>query len=151
MKALTIVSSLVLAIVVMAGSIDAGRTSAEQLGGWARPGRICWDDDGNAFPCPPPPPPPPPDAGPDESSDSRMKVERDVHDDSFCNGCHVNRTREAAGPMWRSSVLADPPTFWRRHRDVAALIPTKTTLTSLRDTRTLSSTLQRLMAARPVR
>lgn len=147
MRTRSIVSGLVAAIVALAGSVDAGRTSAEQLGGWGYPGKICWDEDGSVRPCPPPPPPPPPDS----SSDSRMKVERDVHDDSFCNGCHISRTSEAAGPAWRSSVLTNPPTFWRKHRDLAALIPTRGTLTGLKDSRTLSPTLQKLMAARPAR
>lgn len=153
MKKLAIVSGLVAAVVAMAGSVDAGRTSAEQLGGWGRPGKICWDEDGSARPCPPPPPPPPPDGGqPDESSDSLMKRERDPHDDSFCNVCHVNRTSEAAGPRTlRTSVLTDPPTFWRRHRDIATRIQNKKILSTLRDARALSPTLQKLMAARPAR
>jgi hypothetical protein len=81
---------------------------------------------------------------------SLMKKKGGYGDSSFCILCHVNATNEVAGPrMLRDAVLADPPLFWTRHGVIASRVVNKRVLTNLRDSKTLSSTLQRLMAARP--
>jgi hypothetical protein len=82
-------------------------------------------------------------------------MEVDPHDSSdswFCNLCHVNATSEVAGPRaLRDGVMADAGLFWRRHDTIAARIVNKRVLTPVRDTKTLSPALQKLMAARRAR
>jgi len=128
-------------------------------------GPICFDGDGTVVTCPP--------AGGGSSggtiggtdtsgsdrrgsgtsNDASLMKKKDGHGDSwFCNLCHLNATSEVAGPRTlREAVMADPPTFWRRHAAIATLVRNKSVLTSVRDSRTLTPSLQRLMAARPGR
>lgn len=159
---MTRVLSMIVATALAVGVASGARASVldgQFWGNWGdwfkKPhgGDICLDGDGTVVPCPGSPPP---DAGrPDQpeqpDDESWMQKPRDK-DDSFCNLCHVNRTTEVAAPRMLSSVvLGDPPRFWRRHGEVAARVVNKRVLASVRDTRALSPTMQRLMAAKPAR
>ncbi len=121
-------------------------------------GPICFDGDGTVVACPPP------DGGSSggttgtsdtsgSSTDAALMKKKEGHGDSwFCNLCHVNPTNEVAGPrMLRDSALADAAVFWRRHNAIATLVTNKSVLKNVRGARTLTPTLQRLMAARPSR
>ncbi len=150
--------ALVVLTVALAAPWRASVSAGQFWGNWGdwfgKPhgGNICYGADGSIVACPGTETPPRggnPEQPPDD--ESWMEKPRDK-DDSFCNACHVNRTTEVAGPkMLSSSVLGDPPRFWRRHSEIATRIKNKRVLTSVRNTQSLSPTLQKLMAARPRR
>lgn len=150
--------AIALLTIALASAPEASPSNGQFLGKWGdwfkKPhgGDICFDGDGTVVPCPGTEPPRRDGGQPDEpDQESWLERPRDG-DDSFCNLCHVNRTNEVAGPkLLRDSVLGDPPRFWRRHGEIARRIVNKRVLTSVRDTRALSPTLQKLMAARPSR
>lgn len=132
----------------------AGATAAGQLP--PQGGRFCFDGDGTIVPCGSPADVSSQTGGGSggmSGDDPSLMKKKEGHGDSwFCNLCHVNATNEVAGPrMLRDAVLADPPLFWTRHGVIASRVVDKRVLTPVRDPKTLSPTLQKLMAARRTR